>query len=217
MPSTDTRDLVPDDLYRLQVPTDPRLAPDGRSIVCKVKTSSPAHDAYRSAIWRVPLDGSGAASGAPERITIGVRTDGRARFAPDGRTLAFLSDRRTVVEEELGRPRDREDASQVHLLPLDRPGEARRLTNLPRGVDDYAWSPDGTQLAVISASRGADHATDDRLRRRLKDPGPDKPPTSDYWFFDRLGYQFNGAGVISVRTPHLWRSEERRVGKECRL
>ncbi|MEO8469727.1 MAG: S9 family peptidase [Chloroflexota bacterium] len=169
-----------------------------------MKTSAPAHDGYRSAIWRVPLDPSGQASGAPERLTIGVRTDGRPHFAPDGRTLAFLSDRRKVVEEELGGPRDREDASQVHLLPLDRPGEARRLTNLPRGVDDYAWSPDGTQLAVISSSRGADRATDDRLRRRLRDPGPDKPPTSDYWFFDRLGYQFNGAGVISVRTPHLW-------------
>ena len=204
MPPIAKRDHSPDDLYRLRVPTDPRLAPDGRSIVCKVKTSAPAHDGYRSAIWRVPLDPSGAASGAPERLTIGVRTDGRARFAPDGKTLAFLSDRRKVVEEELGGPRDREDASQVHLLPLDRPGEAARLTNLPRGVDDYAWSADGTQLAVISSSRGADRATDDRLRRRLRDPGPDKPPTSDYWFFDRLGYQLNGAGVISVRTPHLW-------------
>lgn len=152
----------------------------------------------------MPLDPSGAAAGAPVRLTIGVRTDGRARFAPDGKTLAFLSDRRKVVEEELGGPRDREDASQIHLLPLDRPGEAQRLTNLPRGVDDYAWSPDGTHLAVISSSWGADRATDDRLRRRLRDPGPDKPPTSDYWFFDRLGYQFNGAGVISVRTPHLW-------------
>ena len=204
MPSIAKRDLVPDDLYRLRVPTDPRLAPDGRSLVCKVKASSPAHDGYRSAIWRVPLDPSGAASGEAERLTIGVRNDGRARFAPDGRTLAFLSDRRKVVEEELGGARDREDASQIHLLPLDRPGEARRLTNLPRGVDDFAWSPDGTQLAVISSSRGADRATDDRLRRRLRDPGPDKPPTSDYWFFDRLGYQLNGAGVISVRTPHLW-------------
>ncbi len=204
MPSIAKRDLVPDDLYRLRVPTDPRLAPDGRSIVCKVKASSPAHDGYRSAIWRVALDPSGAASGEPERLTIGVRNDGRGRFAPDGRTLAFLSDRRKVVEEELGGPRDREDASQVHLLPLDRPGEARRLTNLPRGVDDFAWSPDGTRLAVISSSRGADRATDDRLRRRLRDPGPDKPPMSDYWFFDRLGYQLNGAGVISVRTPHLW-------------
>ncbi len=152
----------------------------------------------------MPLDPSGAASGPPERLTIGVRNDGRARFAPDGKTLAFLSDRRKVVEEELGGARDREDASQVHLLPLDRPGEAQRLTNLPRGVDDYAWSPDGTQLALISSSRGADRVTDDRLRRRLRDPGPEKPPTSDYWFFDRLGYQLNGAGVISVRTPHLW-------------
>ncbi|MFI5199697.1 MAG: hypothetical protein ACHQXL_04930, partial [Candidatus Limnocylindrales bacterium] len=44
------------------------------------------------------------------------------------RALAFLSDRRLAVEEEPAASKDREDSVQVHLLPLDEPGEARRLT-----------------------------------------------------------------------------------------
>lgn len=194
----------PDDLYRLHIPTDPRLAPDGRAVFCVVGESAPAHDGYRSAIWRVGLGPGGAVVRPPERVTIGARRDTNPRVSPDGSTLAFLSDRRTLVEEELGAPRDREDGRQVHLLPLDRPGEARRLTNLPRGVDAFAWSPDGTRLAIVSSSREAGRAADDYARRRLKDPGPDRPPASDYWFFDRLFYLANGAGVVAGRTPQLW-------------
>ena len=193
-----------EDLYRLRIPTDPRLAPDGRSVVCTLQNVSAARDGYRTAIWRVPLDADGVASGPPARLTLGAKHDGHPRFAPDGRTLAFISDRRTAVEEEPDAPKDREDQSQVHLLPLDRPGEARRLTDLPRGVDDFAWSPDGRRLAVISASRTTDRKSEDRARRRLPDPGPGKPPASDYWFFDRIGYQLNGAGVTAGRTPQLW-------------
>ncbi len=204
MPPSPRRAPRPEDLYRLRVPTDPRLAPDGRSIVCAVQQVAPAHDGYRTALWRVQMGADGAAAGEPHRLTLGAKQDGHARFSPDGRTLAFLSDRRAVVEDELDPPKEREDLVQVHLLPLDRPGEARRLTDLPRGVDDFAWSPDGRQLAVISASRGADRAADDRARRRLPQPGPGKPPVSDYWFIDRLNYQFNGAGVIAGRVPQLW-------------
>ncbi|HEX4898232.1 MAG TPA: S9 family peptidase [Candidatus Limnocylindrales bacterium] len=204
MPSTDRRAPRPEDLYRIRIPADPRLAPDGRSLVCTLQHVAPAHDGYRTAIWRVPLAGDGRVAGSPERLTLGAKHDGAPRFSPDGRTLAFISDRRSAVEEEPEAPKDREDTSQVHLLPLDRPGEARRLTDLPRGVEDVAWSPDGRRLAVISASRATDRKADDRARRRLPDPGPGKPPASDYWYFDRLGYQFNGAGIVAGRVPQLW-------------
>ncbi len=208
MPSSARRAPRPDDLYRFRIPTDPRLAPDGLSIVCTLQHVAPAHDGYRTSVWRVALGedgaGSGSAAGTPERLTLGGKHDGHPRFSPDGRTLAFLSDRRGAVEEEPDAPKDREDLVQVHLLPLDRPGEARRLTDLPRGVDDFAWSPDGRRFAVISASRATDRKGDDRARRRLPDPGPGKPPASDYWFLDRLNYQDNGAGVVAGRTPQLW-------------
>ena len=54
-------------------------------------------------------------SGRPRRLTHGAWSDTAPRFSPDGRSLAFLSDR-----EKAG-------VSQLLVLPLDG-GDARPLT-----------------------------------------------------------------------------------------
>jgi dipeptidyl aminopeptidase/acylaminoacyl peptidase len=199
MATTSRRAPRPDDVYRLRVPTDPRLSPDGSRISFTVKAANAAFDGYRTAVWTVPADGSEPA----RRWTLGAKRDHRARWAPDGRTLAFLTDRRPLVEDEPTAAPDREDVSQVHLLPLGG-GEASRLTDLPRGVDAYAWSPDGSRLALVSASRFADRGADERSRRRLAKAAPGKPPASDYRFIDTLHFLQNGAGYVGTATTHLW-------------
>ena len=193
---------TPEDLYRLRVPTDPRLSPDGAFVAFTVQTVAPTYDGYRHAIWIAPTDGSHGA----RQLTLGAKHDTHPRFSPDGETLAFLSDRRSVVEEEpmpAEEAKRREDGVQVHLLPSNG-GEARRLTDLPRGVEAFAWSPDGTQLAVLSSSRGANVKDDARLRGKVKPSEPGTPPASDYHYFDRLGYQYNGAGFIVGHEARLW-------------
>jgi dipeptidyl aminopeptidase/acylaminoacyl peptidase len=190
----------PDDLYRVVVPTDPRLAPDGSAVTFTVQRVGPAFDRYGTAIWIVPANGGQP----PRQLTIGVRHDRHARWSPDGHSIAFLSDRRPLVEEEPGPPGDREDGTQIHLLPVDGPGEARRLTDLPRGVDGFAWSPDGKRLAVLSASRADTRAADARARRVPATPKPGEPPTSDYRFADRLHFLENGRGFVANRKLQLW-------------
>jgi acylaminoacyl-peptidase len=200
------RPPCPEDLYRLRIATEPRLSPDGRRAVVTVQTVAPGFDAYRRALWLIDPAGE-----APARqLTIGPRHDHHPRFSPDGRTLAFLSDRRRVVEEGPGRSeavddgpeKTREDATQVYLLPLDG-GEARRLTDLPRGVEGLEWSPDGSRLVVTSASAAATPEEDARLRRTGTVP-TGEPPPSDYRFIDRLDYMLNGKGFTYDRVRHLW-------------
>ncbi|HEY7701142.1 MAG TPA: hypothetical protein VIB02_02440, partial [Candidatus Limnocylindrales bacterium] len=195
----------PDDLYRLRIATEPRLSPDGRWAVVTLQTVAPTFDGYRQALWLVPTDS--AADGGPRQLTIGSRNDHHPRFSPDGRTLAFISDRRLQAEQEPKRPKDakdREDKEQVHLLPIDGPGEARRLTDLPRGVEGFEWSPDGRRLVVVSTSHGATHEDDAKARGRSRKPKPDEPPESDYRFIDRLNYMVNGPGFQYDRVRHLW-------------
>jgi len=203
----------PDDLYRLRIATEPRLSPDGRLAVVTLQTVSPGFDGYRDALWLVATEGGEA----PRQLTLGAKHDRHPRFSPDGRTLAFISDRRSLVEPEAFgpiptgaskiEPRPREDVNQVHLLPLDG-GEARRLTDLPRGVDAFEWSPDGSRLVVVSSSHAATRADDDRVRgidRRAGWGAPSgTPPPSDYRFIDRLEYMLNGVGFTYDRIGHLW-------------
>ncbi|MEA2675499.1 MAG: hypothetical protein QOI92_2691 [Chloroflexota bacterium] len=196
----DRRAPTPEDLYRILVPTEPRLSPDGTTVTFTVQRVRPGFDGYASAIWAASTDGSEPA----RQLTLGARRDHQARWSPDGSQLAFLSDRRPLFEEEPGAPADREDGMQVHLLPTAVPGEARRLTDLPRGVEAFEWSPDGTSLAVLSSSMGPDRASDSRARRKAPDAKPGTPPASDYRFADRLHFQENGRGFTEHRRRQAW-------------
>ena len=199
----------PNDLYRLRIATEPRLSPDGKHAVVTLQTVAPGFDGYRHALWLVPTENGEA----PRQLTLGARHDRQPRFSPDGRTIAFISDRRAMVEEEPDRASHdakdrrsaREDKDQVYLLPLDG-GEARRLTDLPRGVDAFEWSPDGTRLVVVTASHGATRSDDDRRRGidRKAESSSSTPPPSDYRFVDRLDYMLNGAGFTYDKVNHLW-------------
>jgi acylaminoacyl-peptidase len=189
----------------LRIASEPRISPDGRWAVVALQSVAPSFDAYAQALWLVPTDPD--ADGEPRQLTIGSRNDRHPRFSPDGRLLAFISDRRLQAEQEPARAKDgkdREDKDQVHVLPIDSPGEARRLTDLPRGVEAFEWSPDGRRLVVVSTSHGATYEDDARARGTKRKPKPDEPPESDYRFIDRLNYMLNGPGFQYDRIRHLW-------------
>lgn len=67
-----------------------------------------------------------------------------ARFAPDGSTLAFLSDR-----DEYG-------VFQLYLLTAGRLGEAVVASTVPGTVEYLHWSSDGRRILLGVAGRGAD-------------------------------------------------------------
>ena len=140
--------MRPEDLYELSWVSDPRIAPDRRTVAVVVARIDREANDYASAIWLTSLDGSAP----PRPFTSGEKQDLAPRWSPDGSSLAFVSNRERR-------------AKQLYVIP-GAGGEARRLTDLDEDVGEPVWSPDGTRLAFSARVRDAAYEEeDDKLRR----------------------------------------------------
>jgi len=140
-------------------------------------------DGYLSAIWVVPTTGDtfdedGTALGlpAPLRFTAGQKRDSSPRWSPDGRWLAFLSERG-------------EDKPQLYVMPADG-GESRQVTKLPFGAGVPEWAPDSRRIA-FSARTGTP-------------PDPDPKKAKPYRRITSVKYKMNGEGFTHDRRRHLF-------------
>ena len=117
-----------DDMLSFDRISDATVSPDGRLVTFTVST--PDVDANKSSmdVWIAATDGSGA-----RRLTSHPEADSDARFAPDGKTVYFLS--------------SRSGSSQVWRIAVDG-GEATQVTHLPVDVGAVLPFPDGKRLLL---------------------------------------------------------------------
>src|SRR3989442_2343168 len=153
--------LTAEDLYAFRFLSDAQLSPDGERVAFTVRTVAPERDGYTSGVWLVRFDRSREAV----RFTSGAGQDAQPRWSPDGRTLAFLSDR-AAPEKADGKKRK---PKNLFVLALDG-GEARQLTSFEDDCGDLAWSPDGRRLAftVKDAKLGATDDDGPRVYERMR-------------------------------------------------
>ena len=117
------------DLAEFREVDDPQISPDGGWVAYTVSVANGELDRYTSDLWMTSWDGR-----TTVRLTSTPKeSEHTPRWSPDGRSLAFLSDRGTGVE-------------QLWLLNR-RGGEAEQVTALHDDIEDYAWSPDGRSIA----------------------------------------------------------------------
>ncbi len=118
---------VHDMLAMLRI-SDPQVSPDGRQIVFVVRTTDLDANKGRTDLWIVSADGAGL-----RRLTSDPANDNNPRWAPDGRSIWFLS--------------TRSGSSQVWKIALDG-GEGEQVTREPLDVDALVVSPDGKHFAL---------------------------------------------------------------------
>src|SRR5207247_8978119 len=77
-----------DALLSVQRLSDPQISPDGRMVAFIVQTIDVAANKRPKQIWMAPLNG-----GSPRQLTKEGESNERARWSPDGKSIAFVSDR----------------------------------------------------------------------------------------------------------------------------
>ena len=130
--------LGPDVIRRQVVIGASAVSPDGERVVYTRRTV--AGDRYQVNLWLVPYRG-----GRPRRLTHGRWSDTAPAWSPDGRTIAFLSDRGAAAKP------DDDTGAELYLIDPDG-GEAERVCKAPHGgVGAPLWSPDGRAIAFVSS------------------------------------------------------------------
>ncbi|MFT3997684.1 MAG: S9 family peptidase [Asticcacaulis sp.] len=123
--ATAPKAMTATDLLSLQRAGDPRLSPDGKTLLYRVSAADWKQNKVVSSLWRLGADGEA-------RLMI---EEGGAdlSFAPDGRRFAFVA------------KRGEDKASQIYVMSIDG-GEAKRLTESPKNLGNLKWSDDGRYI-----------------------------------------------------------------------
>ena len=184
------RPITIDDYFQIQTVHDPQLSPDAHWVAYTVDKSSLKTDKNESRLWMIPASGGDALPMTAEGVS-----SSHPRWSPDGKFLAFLSERN-------------EGKTQVWLL--DRQGgEAQQLTDTPQDVEDFAWSPNGRRMVLVlrdptpeeldaakekSASRPSGATDSEDKKSKSKKP----------WIIDRLQFKLDEVGYLDRRRTHLY-------------
>jgi dipeptidyl aminopeptidase/acylaminoacyl peptidase len=157
---------------------EPQVSPDGLFIAYSILKNNLAANTARASIWLVPAvtGTSGKLQQSPRQLTADEFHSTTPRWSPDGRWLAFLS--------------NRTGSTQVFLLPLNG-GEARQISFLPQSVTDFSWRPDGRALLLQSPWK-------------IEDDEADQPDEAIVQVWTRLDETWDGLGYKHGRHEHLW-------------
>ena len=139
----------------------PAISPDTRFVAYLQRETNWKDNEFVWQLWRVEVG-----SGKAVQLTRGKKSVGSAAWSPDGRWLAFVTEREANVIEPFAavekEPASKEDgksgaseaakpaAKQIWLIAPDG-GEAWPLTKSETDVDEFKWTKDGGRIVFTAA------------------------------------------------------------------
>ncbi|MFC0351948.1 S9 family peptidase [Undibacterium danionis] len=173
---TSQRAITPQDLWAIKRIDNPTVAPDQKRIAFTVQSWSIEKNRPQTNIWLMDVQG-----GNQRRLTTADANDSAPVWSPDGTRIAFTSKRAD------------DEAAALYILRLDG-GEAEKVLELPYGVANPQWLPNGNSLIIGSNAipalkanwRADDLANMKKEIKRRRDSKMTAKVTEDrtYRFFD---------------------------------
>ncbi|PYX31946.1 MAG: S9 family peptidase [Acidobacteria bacterium] len=202
--SSGKRSITEKDLFDFVWIANPQVSPDGSRVAFTRVVVDEKRTGYETSIWSVATSGSDS----PVRLTTG-KHDGQPRWSPDGKRLVFV---RGGEKDDAGKPKP----AQLAILSLAG-GEARIITDLPKGASGPLWSPEGKRIAFSSSTTPEDVEKAERTKQATK-PGDavskpdsakdahlDNDHESDVHIISRAIYRDNDEGYLDAkRHQHIW-------------
>jgi dipeptidyl aminopeptidase/acylaminoacyl peptidase len=157
------KQLTPELAITQRSGSDLHFSPDGRRVAFVVNDVLKGTGRKRH-IWVLDVS-----TRQVRQFTFSEKSEYSPRWSPDGRTLAFLS--------------NRGEETQIYVLSIEG-GEAQAITEGKRSVASFAWSPDGKQIAFVAPEAKTD---DEEKKEKDKDDAhvvdkDDKP--AGLWLLD---------------------------------
>lgn len=145
------RAVTPEDLFAVKDVGDARLSPDGRWVVFTLSRTDFAKNRSYSNLWLASSQGAEPAT----QVSAGDFNDASPRWSPDGKWIAFMS--------------NRDGKSALWVLELAS-RELRMITPVERSNffhskagEMMCWSPDSREIAFVAADKPAQTESRDPL------------------------------------------------------
>ena len=140
-----------DQSLELVVVNAPKISPDGKSVIYEQSRTNWKANEFQTDLWLADMS-----TGQRHRLTAPVKSSTDAAWSPDGKWIAFLSDRPGQL------PDGPADKKQIYLMSA-LGGEAQQLTHVEKGVNAFEWGKDSASVIFTAA------APDDKTAKDRKD------------------------------------------------
>jgi len=173
------RNLSAEDLYNMKALASCEISPNGDSVIFSVNRIEKKTEEKYSNIWI-----SDVRTSRSHQFTHGDHVDILPVWSPDGKYIAFLSNRKD------------ENQFQIFIIPF-RGGESRPVTQLKGQFGGIAWSPDSRKLLFQFQK------TDKKIIDMEKNEDSKKLGIVDRQV-KRVFFKEDGAGYNSEERWHIW-------------
>ncbi|WP_144512202.1 S9 family peptidase [Bacillus sp. FJAT-22090] len=166
------RKLEATDLFKLHSVTNPVISPNGKEAVFIRTEMNETDNKYYAYLYHVNLETETMTQWTHKKERISS-----PKWSTDGSYIAFLS--------------DREEKNQLYILSANG-GEAKKLTNVEKGISSFIWSPCGKKVWFVAALKKGKSWTDEVEKEEDKFP--------EAYVVDKMKYHADGVGLLPKDT-----------------